>query len=214
MSPIHIDSAAEATRLAEEDALLKPRFYRTDYEAMDRLDVTPVRSEWDQMMAEFRNDSNRNHFERDEAFASEIRELPPALREEFLEFLVSSVTAEFSGCVLYSEIRKAVKNPDIRELMALMARDESRHAGFINKALKDYGLGVDLGYPDQGQEATPTSSRSSSSTRPTCRRRSATRATSRSSASWSAIRNAVSTRSSGGSSSGATTSSATARPSR
>jgi magnesium-protoporphyrin IX monomethyl ester (oxidative) cyclase len=139
-----IESATEATRRAEADSMLTPRFYRTDYAEMDRLDISPVRAEWDQMMDEFRNDSNRNHFERDASFAAEIRDLPPALRAEFMEFLVSSVTAEFSGCVLYSEIRKAVRNPDIRELMALMARDESRHAGFINKSLKDYGLGVDL----------------------------------------------------------------------
>ena len=139
-----IDSAAEATRRAEASTLLSPRFYRTDYAAMDRIDISSVRAEWDQMMAQFRGDSNHDHFERDAAFAGEIRELPEALRREFLDFLVSSVTAEFSGCILYSEMRRKFANPDLRELMGLMARDESRHAGFINKSLKDYGLGVDL----------------------------------------------------------------------
>jgi magnesium-protoporphyrin IX monomethyl ester (oxidative) cyclase len=112
---------------------------------MDRLDISSVRAEWDQVMAEYEGDNNHDHFQRDESFAAEIRELPPALKQEFLTFLVSSLTSEFSGCVLYNEIRKAISNPDIKQLMAYMARDEARHAGFINSALKDYGLGVDLG---------------------------------------------------------------------
>ena len=140
-----IETAEEATRRAEANTLLSPRFYRTDYAAMDRIDISPLRAEWDRMMAEFRSDPNGKYFERDAAFASEIQELPEGLRQEFLDFLVSSVTAEFSGCVLYSEMRRKLCNPDLRELMGLMARDESRHAGFINKSLKDYGLGVDLG---------------------------------------------------------------------
>jgi magnesium-protoporphyrin IX monomethyl ester (oxidative) cyclase len=144
MTDIAIRTTADATRRAEADTLLTPRFYRTDYRALDRLDISPVRAEWDALMAEFKRDRNRHHFERDAEFQSEVRELPPGLKEEFIEFLVSSCTAEFSGCVLYSEIKKNVQNEDIRALMGYMARDESRHAGFINKALKDFGLGVDL----------------------------------------------------------------------
>jgi magnesium-protoporphyrin IX monomethyl ester (oxidative) cyclase len=142
-----ISSAADATRKAEANTLLTPRFYKTDYAAMELVDVSSVRAEWNQMMREFELDVNRSHFERNAQFDAEVRKLPPALHQEFLDFLISSVTAEFSGCVLYSETkRKLTKNKDMRDLMGYMARDEARHAGFINQALKDFGTGVDLGF--------------------------------------------------------------------
>ena len=139
----------ESTRKAEVSTLLSPRFYTTDYKAMDAIDVTPVRAEWDAMMAEYEGDNNHDHFQRDAQFEVELKEvfarISPELRKEFLDFLISSVTSEFSGCVLYNEIKKNVDNPDIKHLMGMMARDESRHAGFINASLKDLGMGVDLG---------------------------------------------------------------------
>jgi magnesium-protoporphyrin IX monomethyl ester (oxidative) cyclase len=141
-----IDSAGAATRKAESNTLLSPRFYKTDYAALEHLDVSSVRVEWDQMMAEFKRDINGDHFNRNAQFDAEVRALPAALHQEFLDFLISSVTAEFSGCVLYSEIKRRVANQDMRDLMGFMARDEARHAGFINQALKDFGVGVDLGF--------------------------------------------------------------------
>ena len=146
---VAIDSPEEAARKAKQETLLTPRFYTTDFKAMDRLDVNPIRQEWDAMMAEYEGDNNHDHFQRTPEFAEEARtqmaQMTPELRAEFLDFLVSSVTSEFSGCILYNEIQKNITNPDIKALMRYMARDESRHAGFINQSLKDFGLGLDLG---------------------------------------------------------------------
>jgi magnesium-protoporphyrin IX monomethyl ester (oxidative) cyclase len=135
----------DSTARARVSTVLSPRFYTTDFEAMNRIDISRVRAEWDAMIAEYEGDNNHDHFQRTEDFGDQIRELPPALHQEFMDFLISSITSEFSGCVLYNEIKKNIENPDIKELMSYMARDEARHANFLNMSLKDYGLGVDLG---------------------------------------------------------------------
>lgn len=144
-----LSSADDAARKANESTLLSPRFYTTDFAAMDRLDVSSIRAQWDAMLAEYEGDNNHDHFQRTPEFAQEVAQVfsqvSPELRKEFLDFLVSSLTSEFSGCILYNEIQRSISNPDVKALMRYMARDESRHAGFINQSLKDFGLGIDLG---------------------------------------------------------------------
>jgi magnesium-protoporphyrin IX monomethyl ester (oxidative) cyclase len=164
-SDAHLDSAAEVaadvghafdtTAMATETTLLNPRFYTTDFDAMDKIDVTPVRKEWDILIAQMKSDPNKGHFKKNAEWDQiDWEGMDPALRVEFIDFLVSSCTAEFSGCVLYKEMKRRGTNPDICELFSYMSRDEARHAGFINDALREAGVAVNLGFLTRAKKYT------------------------------------------------------------
>ncbi|MEL6583312.1 MAG: magnesium-protoporphyrin IX monomethyl ester (oxidative) cyclase [Pseudomonadota bacterium] len=137
----------DAQRMATETTLLNPRFYTTDFEALDAIDVSSVREEWDALIQEMKDDPNKGHFKKNETWDPVDWEgMEPNLKKELIDFLVSSLTAEFSGCVLYKEMKRRGTNEDVKELFQLMARDEARHAGFINDALREAGVAVNLGF--------------------------------------------------------------------
>ncbi|MBY5990475.1 magnesium-protoporphyrin IX monomethyl ester (oxidative) cyclase [Roseovarius atlanticus] len=144
-----------ATETAMANTLLTPRFYTTDFDELDAIDVSPVRADWDKLIDQMEADPNKGHFKKNEDWDHVDWEgMDPALKKEFIDFLISSCTAEFSGCVLYKEMKRRGNNRDITQLFQLMARDEARHAGFINDALREAGLRVNLGFLTQKKKYT------------------------------------------------------------
>ncbi len=145
----------EATDVAMQNTLLTPRFYTTDFDEMDAIDVSPVREDWDALIAQMKADPNKGHFKKNEDWDEvDWDGMEPKLKAEFIDFLISSCTAEFSGCVLYKEMKRRGSNEDITTLFQLMARDEARHAGFINDALREAGIAVNLGFLTQAKKYT------------------------------------------------------------
>jgi len=145
--------SADAT--TAEEALAVQRFYTTDFNEMDAIDVSPVRGDWDKLIDQMVSDPNKGHFKKNEDWEDVDWEgMEPELKKEFIDFLISSCTSEFSGCVLYKEMKRRGSNKDITQLFQLMARDEARHAGFINDALREAGVAVNLGFLTQKKKYT------------------------------------------------------------
>lgn len=150
-----ISDRFDTTAMATDTTLLNPRFYTTDFDELDRIDVSPVRQDWDVLLDQMRSDPNKGHFKKNADWDKiDWEGMDPELRAEFIDFLVSSCTAEFSGCVLYKEMKRRGSNPDICELFSLMSRDEARHAGFINDALREAGVAVNLGFLTKAKKYT------------------------------------------------------------
>ncbi len=130
------------------ETLLTPRFYTTDFKEICELDISSNIEEIKSIVEEFRIDYNRDHFIRDKEFLNTWDYFDTKTRNIFIEFLERSCTAEFSGFLLYKEISRNLKkyNSLLAEGFSYMSRDEARHAGFLNKAMSDFNVSLDLGF--------------------------------------------------------------------
>lgn len=154
--PAEFEEMRPGVKIPAKETLLTPRFYTTDFDEMARMDLSVNEEELQALLEEFRTDYNRHHFVRDAEFEQSWEHIDGETRQLFVEFLERSCTAEFSGFLLYKELSRRLKdkNPLLAESFLLMSRDEARHAGFLNKALSDFNLSLDLGFLTKSRKYT------------------------------------------------------------
>ena len=76
-----------STEKALEETMLSPRFYTTDFAAIDKISIEGVREEWDKLMSEFEKDSNIDHFQRPKDMQENYSRISPEVDDEFVDFL-------------------------------------------------------------------------------------------------------------------------------
>lgn len=156
LSKPEFDELRPGVKTPAKETILTPRFYTTDFDEMAKMDISVNEDELRAILEEFRIDYNRHHFVRDDKFNESWDKIDGETRKLFVEFLERSCTAEFSGFLLYKELGRRLKDtsPLLAECFNLMSRDEARHAGFLNKALSDFNLSLDLGFLTKSRSYT------------------------------------------------------------
>jgi magnesium-protoporphyrin IX monomethyl ester (oxidative) cyclase len=151
-----LEELREGVKVPAKETLLTPRFYTTDFDEMARMDLSPNEDELLAIIEELRTDYNRHHFVRGDEFDQSWEHIDGETRQIFTAFLERSCTSEFSGFLLYKELGRRLKdkNPLLAEGFNLISRDEARHAGFLNKAMSDFDLSLDLGFLTKSRSYT------------------------------------------------------------
>lgn len=150
------DEIRPGVKAPAKETILTPRFYTTDFDAMAKMDISVNEEELQAILDEFKVDYNRHHFVRNTDFDQSWDHIDGQTRQLFIEFLERSCTAEFSGFLLYKELGRRLKDksPLLADCFNLMSRDEARHAGFLNKAMSDFNLSLDLGFLTKSRDYT------------------------------------------------------------
>lgn len=139
------DAAASPAPHLRED-LLTPRFYSTEINKAARTDLAEQRPAFEAMLGEMEADYNRDHFDR-KVPLQRMRALDSDQKAAYESYLVRSCVSEFSGFLLFKELARQLRSahrPELSRLFNLMARDEARHAGFLNRTLVAEGIEIDL----------------------------------------------------------------------
>ena len=126
--------------------LLTPRFYITEFKKAARTNIENNRPQFEALIKEMEADYNRDHFDR-KAPLDRLAKLSPQEIVVYESYLVRSCVSEFSGFLLFKELSRQLKKAnraDLSHIFKILARDEARHAGFLNRALVSEGIKIDL----------------------------------------------------------------------
>jgi hypothetical protein len=114
-----------------------------------------VREDWDELIAEMVADPNKGHFRKNEDWDHvDWDGMDPELKQGIHRFPDLVLHRRILGLRALQRDEAARGNKDITQLFQLMARDEARHAGFINDALREAGVAVNLGFLTQKKKYT------------------------------------------------------------
>jgi len=133
-----------APHLSED--LLTPRFYITEFDKAARTNIKETRLLVEAMTKEMEADYNRDHFDRKVSLAR-LESLSLEEKVVYESYLVRSCVSEFSGFLLFKELSRQLKKAnrlDLSHIFQMLARDEARHAGFLNRALLSEGIKIEL----------------------------------------------------------------------
>jgi magnesium-protoporphyrin IX monomethyl ester (oxidative) cyclase len=145
MTNIHVENKALPAPHLSED-LLTPRFYITEFNKAARTNIEGTRLQIDAMTKEMEADYNCNHFDR-KVSLTRLKSLSSEEKVIYESYLVRSCVSEFSGFLLFKELSRQLKKAnrtDLSHIFQMLARDEARHAGFLNRALVSEGIEIDL----------------------------------------------------------------------
>ena len=204
----------ETTERAKQDTMLSPRFYTTDFAAMDRMDIGPVRAEWDELMAEFARDTNKGHFIRNSDFDIDLSQMPEDLRGRIHRF-----SGQFGhvGILRLRAVRRdqeAGEEPGHARLVRLHEPRRGSPCRLHQRHSQGFRRRCGSRFPDQGEEVHVLQAEIHILCRLSVGKDRLCSLHHDLSGSWSGIRTSGSIRSLNGSRNGATTSFAMARHSR
>ena len=129
------DNVNESTKNAQQDAMLNPRFYTTDFAKIDALRIKPEHQQmWDDILAEFRRDPNKNHFKRNEEFDADFATMDPKLREQFIAVLGHDLRTPLGSIMLGTELLLGEPlSPKAASVVARMRRSADRMAALAQR---------------------------------------------------------------------------------
>ena len=113
-------------KIPAKETILSPRFYTTDFEAMENMDLSINEEELEAICEEFRKDYNRHHFVRNSEFEGAAEKLDPETRELFVDFLEEVVHQNFQVFYFIRNLARELKTKTLFLLNVLLIWPEMK----------------------------------------------------------------------------------------